>query len=65
VLKGDNRHTNPEKYPNQPVFVVALEGYVYLIPYVEEQDYYLLKTVSPSRKSTRDYLLRSHPNEKT
>ena len=33
-------HPNTEKYPNQSVLVVALEGYVYLAPYVAETDYY-------------------------
>ncbi|MDP2787996.1 MAG: toxin [Pseudomonadota bacterium] len=56
---------NPEKHPNQSVFVVALDGYVYLVPYVEEPDYYFLKTVIPSRKATRDYLPRSTQNEDT
>ncbi len=51
-------HPNPEKYPNQSVFVVALEGYVYLVPYVEDLDYYFLKTVIPSTKATMDYLLK-------
>jgi len=59
------RHPNPDKYPNQSVFVGALEGYIYLVPYVEEPNYYFLKTVIPSRKATRDYLLRSDKNEKT
>ena len=64
-LLDELRHPNPEKYPNQFVLVVALEGYVYLLPYVEEPDYYFLKTIIPSRKATRDYLLRSKPDEKT
>ena len=64
-LLDELRHPNPEKYPNQLVFVVALDSYVYLVPYVEEPDYYFLKTVIPSRKATRDYLLRSNPDEKT
>jgi len=59
------RHPNPEKYPNQSVLVVALDAYVYLVPYVEESDYFFLKTVIPSRKATRDYLLRNNPDEKT
>ncbi len=59
------RHPNPDKYPNQSVFVAALEGYIYLVTYVEEPNYYFLKTVIPSRKATRDYLLRSDKNEKT
>jgi uncharacterized DUF497 family protein len=50
------RHSNPGKYPNQRVFVVAVEQYVYLVPFVEEADYYFLKTIIPSRKATRDYL---------
>ncbi len=64
-LLDELRHPNPEKYPNQSVLVVALDGYVYLVPYVEEPDYYFLKTVIPSRKATRDYLPRSTPDEKT
>lgn len=51
-------HPNLERYPNQSVFVVAFEGYVYLVPFVEEAEFYFLKTVIPSRKATRDYLQR-------
>jgi len=57
------RHPSPERYPNQSIFVVALSGYAYLVPYVEEVDYFFLKTVIPSRKATRDYLHRSDSNE--
>ncbi len=64
-LLDDLRHPNLAKYPNQSVFVVALDGYVYLVPYVEEPNGFFLKTVIPSRKATRDYLLRNTPNEKT
>ena len=49
-------HSNPGKYPNQRVFVVAVEHYAYLVPFVEEAEYYFLKTVIPNRKATRDYL---------
>jgi hypothetical protein len=57
------QHPNIGKYPNQLVFIVALDGYVHLVPFVEEGDYYFLKTVIPSRKATRDYLLRSNLDE--
>lgn len=50
------RHSNREKYPNQFVFIVEFEGYVYLVPFVEEAEFYFLKTIIPSRKATRDYL---------
>ena len=55
------RHPNTERYPNQSVLVVAFDGYVYLVPYVEEPDHYFLKTVIPSRKATRDYLGKEQP----
>ncbi len=49
-------HPNLAKYPNQKMLVVASDGYAYLVPFVEEDDYFFLKTVIPSRKATRDYL---------
>jgi hypothetical protein len=52
------QHPNIDKYPNQLIFVVAYEGYVYLVPFVEEPEYYFLKTIIPSRKAKRDYLKR-------
>jgi hypothetical protein len=52
-------HPNQAKYPNQQILVVASDGYVYLVPFVEEADHYFLKTVIPSRKATRDYLSKS------
>ena len=48
-------HPNPKRYPNQHVFVIALAGYVYLVPHVDEDAYVFLKTIIPSRKATRDY----------
>ena len=49
-------HPNQAKYPRQRILVVACDNYVYLVPFVEEEDYFFLKTVIPSRKATRDYL---------
>jgi uncharacterized DUF497 family protein len=57
-------HPNVTKYPNQRVLVVSFDGYVYLAPFVEEVDYFFLKTVIPSRKATRDYLQQGEPNAK-
>lgn len=48
-------HSNPRRYPNQKVLVVAVMEYVYLVPHVEEPNHIFLKTVIPSRKATRDY----------
>ena len=63
-LLAELRHPNSGKYPNQSVLVVTFDGYVYLVPF-EEPDCYFLKTVIPSRKATRDYLVRSQRDEKT
>jgi hypothetical protein len=40
------------KYPGQKIAMVAIEGYVYLVPYVENNDEIFLKTIIPSRKAT-------------
>jgi uncharacterized DUF497 family protein len=49
-------HPNRVRYPNQRLFVVEVEGYAYLIPFVEDEYEVFLKTIIPSRKATRDYL---------
>lgn len=56
-------HPNAGRYPNQRLLVVALDGYAYLVPYVEETDYFFLKTIIPSRKASRDYLPKGDPND--
>ena len=49
-------HSNQEKYKGQKVFVVQVDNYVYLVPFVENDDEVFLKTIIPSRKATRKYL---------
>ena len=49
-------HPNKAKYPRQQILVVAADRYVYLVPFIEEENYFFLKTIIPSRKATRDYL---------
>jgi len=55
-------HPNQSKYPGQRVLVVACDNYAYLVPFVEEEDYFFLKTVIPSRKATRVYLKQGEPD---
>jgi len=62
-LKDILVHPNQRRYPGQVVLVVAYHQYVYLVPSVEEGTHYVLKTIIPSRKATRDYLGRKEPNE--
>ena len=49
-------HPNRDRYPNQRVFIVNVEGYAYLVPFVEDEHEVFLKRIIPSRKATRDYL---------
>mgnify|MGYP000865995633 CR=1 FL=1 len=49
-------HPNQAKYPKQRILVVSCDNYAYLVPFVEEEGYFFLKTVIPSSKATRDYL---------
>jgi len=55
-------HPNQSKYPRQRVLVVSCDNYAYLVPFIEEEDYFFLKTVIPSRKATRDYLNQGEPD---
>ena len=55
-LLDDLSHPNNDKYPNQRLFVVDVENYVHLVPYVENEDEIFLKTIIPSRKATKKYL---------
>ena len=43
------KHPNEESYSHQRTFIVAIEGYAYLVPYVETDKGIFLKTVIPSR----------------
>lgn len=64
-LRDVLKHRNAARYPRQSVFVVELRDYAYLVPFVEETDYYFLKTIIPSRKATRDHLRRRASDEET
>lgn len=57
-LLDDIVHPNRKKYPNQRVFIVAIDEYAYLVPYVEDAESIFLKTIIPSRKATKQYLER-------
>ncbi len=54
-LLDSYEHPNPEKYPNQSIFVVQTDSYVYIVPYVENENNYFLKTIIPDRKARKRY----------
>ena len=45
-----------ENYKNQKIFVIEIDNYVYLVPFVENEKEVFLKTAYPSRKATKVYL---------
>ena len=55
-LLDDLIHPNQGKYPNQRMFVVRIDNYAWLVPYVESRQDFFLKTIIPSRKATKRYL---------
>lgn len=50
------KYKNQEKYPDQKIYIVEINNYVYLIPFVETENEIFLKTIIPSRKATKKYL---------
>lgn len=55
-LLDDIVHPNAKDYPCQRIFVVCINEYAYLIPYVENQEEIFLKTIIPSKKFTKIHL---------
>lgn len=51
------QHPNTKQYPNQKIFVIDINHYAYLVPFVETDTTIFLKTIIPSRKATKDYLI--------
>lgn len=55
-LLDDGCHPNRAKYPNQRLLVVRIDDYAWLVPYVENEREFFLKTIIPSRKATKKFL---------
>jgi uncharacterized DUF497 family protein len=49
-------HPNQDRYPNQRIFILVINQYVYLVPFVEDEQSIFLKTIIPSRKMKKRYL---------
>jgi len=50
------KHPNGEKYPNQMIFFVQKEDYVYAVPFVEDENTIFLKTKFRDRRAAKKYL---------
>lgn len=50
------KHPKADRYPDQNIIVLNVDGYVWLVPYVKRNGLRFLKTIIPSRKATKEYL---------
>ncbi len=60
IARGDTLlnmpHHNVVKYPNQYVYVIEIDNYCYMLPYVKSEEDIFLKTIFPSRKMTKRFI---------
>ena len=65
--RGERRleHPNQERYPGRSIYVVEVDHYMHLAPFVIRPDgARLLETIIPSRKATRDYRRKVDVNDR-
>ncbi|OQW72719.1 MAG: toxin [Proteobacteria bacterium ST_bin11] len=53
-------HLDQAKYPRQKIYVVEALDYVYLVPFIQNEDGIFLKTIIPSRKAKERYKGENH-----
>lgn len=51
------------KFQHQKQWIVAVNNYLYIVPYVEDEEKVFLKTIIPSRKMTKRYLSEGGSDE--
>jgi len=52
---------NPgKKYAGQKLYIVEIDRYVYIVPFIETENELVLITIFPSRKFTTLYLKKEH-----
>jgi len=56
-------HPNKERFGHQKVFLIPIDGYIYFVPFVADQEVIFLKTAFPHRKATKDYLKEIRDND--
>jgi hypothetical protein len=47
---------NQERYKGQKIFIINIDNYAYLVPFVESEREIFLKTIIPSQEATKQYL---------
>ena len=49
------KHWNGDKYPNQRIFLMPVDGKIIAVPFLQDREKIFLKTAFPSRKMTKLY----------
>jgi len=49
-------HPNKKKYKDQRLYIINIDNYAYVVPFIDKEDKRFLITVFPSRKYTKKYL---------
>jgi uncharacterized DUF497 family protein len=47
---ADSPHPKQTKYADQRIMVLQIAGYAYVVPYLMDEEVFVLKTVYPNRK---------------
>lgn len=55
LYRGDN--PNQQRYPGQKMVIVDIRNYAYIVPFVEDDEKIFFKTIIPSRKMTKKYII--------
>lgn len=51
-------HPQKTRYPRQRIFIVNINNYAYLVPFIENREKIFLKTIVPSRSATKKYIIK-------
>ncbi len=49
-------HSNQKKYPGQKMYIIQINNYCCVVPFIETKEKIFLKTIYPSRLATKKYL---------
>jgi hypothetical protein len=49
-------HPNQDKYKGQNIYIIEINKYVFMVPFIEDNESIELKTIIPNRKMTKKYL---------
>ncbi len=56
-------HLNKIKFPNQIIIIINIDSYAWVVPAIENDNAFFLKTAYPSRKHTKYYFPEVKLNE--